>query len=641
MSDWRQNLPHILALALLLFGLLLVLTRVGLVGCSTFGTSYCDLYYGIFGKPRILLVYDPDGPGMGDPQKLAKYLEDVKRLNVREVTVDQLSAGMLDQYDVVIVERARNIPSEKLKLFYDYVINGMGRLVWIGDSGTVIGNRDTICRTLEYEVKWRTDQGTKESSGEKDVCVGVDDLSLPSNFSAAEFAMASKSALYQKAWNELAELCKDAFGGELSPVKYPEGYLCQNTVEGYYSVYFNWVNEKDFDELVNPWDRGEFQCIGQQETQKGMRFGRDILGVTFVSDAYAVSKYAEFAKQVAQLRTEFQEAHSALVKCAQSYSTCDQNQYLAQLEYAKEDLSDEINSVRSKLSGDISTLSAIQQQKELANETTQALRIAGIINVLEDGRQGLSENSSLDFLDEARNLLLEAKGYETDTVIKDQLAEIADHLAQYKQEIETKKLAVSDAELALKQCVPKDFIEEYSSKSGVPEEVLNSLISFSNQPSDEDLLDFMNKVHSGYYEDYIGKLKVDSFCNASKYFAQAIELAESMENPAESNTALAVLKIEDDEHPLVKGISQSITLEDKYGNPVPFVLVATGNQYTRVVASIEITPEYKGERLWPAITVRDPKYGSHIFGRGVVVYYAFPPETSDVLVSNLVKFILY
>ncbi len=653
MSEWKQNLPHIIGVALLLFALLLVLTRVGIVGCGTFGASYCDIYYALFGKPSILVVSDPTGPGMGDPVALTRYLEDVKRLNVRTITIDQLSPGMLDKYDVVIVEHARDIPTSKLKIFYDYVINGMGRLVWIGDAGTVVGSRDQICKELDYTVKWTDSQGTKETSKTADICIGPSDLNLYGNFTTSEFSLSAKTGLYDKAWESLSQMCSDAFGGHLVHVKYAQGYLCQDPRKGYTAVYFKWENEDDFSESVSPWDRGRFKLLGQQGSLPGVEFGRDILGVAFISDAYAVEEYTRFSSQISQLRNLFADAHSALVNCTSDVGSCQGQSALvnctsdvgscqgqSELENAKDALDDEIRSVKVSLASDISELQSIAQQEETKNQTSQALRIQGVANLLSRNKDNISPDN-LSFLDDARSDLLTAAGYETDSIVRDELRNIADKLKNYKQSIEERALAVSKLESQSEEWQGGSFIDQYSKATGVSGDILFSLTSLANNPSDDDLLGFITKVRSGYYDQALQRLKSDTFCSASSYFAQAIEMAKSIENPAESNRALAILKVEDTEHPLVYGISQSITLEDKYGNPVPFVLVATGSDYTHVVASLDITPAYRGERQWPAITVRDPKYGSHVFGRGVVIYYAFPPEISPVLMSNLVNFILY
>ncbi len=637
MSEWKQTLPHILALLVLLFALLLVLTKVGLVSCSSLGAGYCDVYYGIFGKPRILVVYDPNGPGIGDPLALSRYLEDKKHLLVTRMSIDQISAGVLDRYDVVIVEHAREIPTDKLKLFYNYVINGMGRLVWVGDSGTVIGSRDTFCRDLDYTVKWTTSQGTKETSKEEKICIDFSQIPLPANFSSAEFALAARDELYQKAWQKLEEMCRDAFGGKLSRVKGFYGYRCDTDNPQYTAVYFKWENEDDFRELINPWDRGKFKFLGQQESQAGFHFGRDILGVTFVSDAYAVSAYSRFSMDISQIRGEFNQAHNALVNCTNSFSGCNISDAREKVNLAQEALDDEARKVSTELASDISELRSIEQQEEIKNNTDLAMELLDVISTMESGRDSLPEN--LEWLDSAKNELENASSLEEDTLVKNQLLEIAGHLGNYKSRIQEKVLALKKAKLALEGCRSSGLLDEWS-KEGIPKDVLASLTSISNQPSDEDLLAFIDRVHTGYYDPYLGKLRT-SKCEAGRYFADAIVIAKNVSNPAEENKAFAVLKVEDPEHPLVQGISQSIDLVDSQGNPVPFVLVATGNEYTHIVASFKITPAYKGEDLWPAITVRDPKYGSHVFGRGVVVYYAFPPETSPVLLNNLIKFILY
>ncbi len=639
-GELSRDLPHIIALAVLLFALLLVLTRVGLVGCSTLGASYCSIYYGIFGAPKVMLVYDPDGYGMGDPLALSRYMEDVKRINVREVTVDQLSAGMLDKYDVVIVEHARDIPTEKMRYFYDYVISGTGRLVWVGDSGIGGGSRDSVCRDVDYVAKYTTDEGTKESEGTETVCV-----TMTSSEHSSDMAVGLSDELYALAWDKLSQLCKDAFSGELQSVKTKQGYHCINTDNRYSNVYISWENEDDFKQITNPWDRGKYELIGGGESE-GVNFGSDVLGITFISDSHAVSTYQELSDDFTLIKNKLSLAHSSLVNCSETFSPtgCNKDVLTAKLEAELDNFDSSVSNARIGLTSDISTLSSIESEKRLNGNITQADRIASVINVLTDGKDYLKdikpEDLDTSFLDNAVSLLSQIKGYEEDQTHIEQYDSIIQHLEGYKSSLETARDTYMSIKNQLSNCKEAPgFVDAYSKSTGIDRTDLQRLLSLTYSPTDENV--YWLIMNADNFSDYTAALRSDTFCHeASSHLADAIEQASKVSLPTNAS-AIAYFRVEDEEHPLVKGITKSTVLKDKYGNPVPFVLVASNGEYSHVVASLEIQPPYKGESLWPAITVRDPKYGSHVFGRGVVVYYAFPPETDEVFMNNLVDFILY
>ncbi len=638
MNDWKQNLPHILALIVLLFALLLVLTKVGLLGCGTLGASYCNIYYSIFGKPKVMLVYGSSG--MGDPTELSRYLEDVKRLNVREVSMDQISAGMLDKYDIVIVEKARDIPTEKLRYFYDYVMSGTGRLVWVGDSGIGGGTRDSVCRDVMYTVKYTTQEGTKEVEDKDTVCVDMSESKYSS-----DLAIQVTNELYADAWDKLVSVCKDGFSGELQTVRTTEGYHCYNTDSRYSNVYITWDNEDDFKQMVNPWDRGEFKLIGGGES-KGVNFGNDILGITFVSDSHAVSTYQSISGEFALIKNKLSLAHSALVTCSENFSPsgCDKSVLQAKVSSSLDEFNSDVSAAKVGVTSDISTLSTIEDEKRLNGNISQADRIASLVNTLTDFKSALQtaspETLNLTLVDNAISQLLTIKGFEEDQTHITQYQNILSHLNSYKSSLSDSISKYSDLKAQLGSCQEASgFIDEYASATGVNKSDLKSLFSLTYSPTDEAVYGFI--ISAARYTSIEGKLRSDSFCpNASEYLADAINTAENTE-VASNASAFAYFRVEDEEHPLVEGITKSTPLVDKYGNPVPFVLVASNGQYSHVVASLKIQPAYKGEPNWPAITVRDPKYGSHIFGRGVVVYYAFPPETDEIFMDNLVNFMLY
>jgi hypothetical protein len=141
-----KDVSHVIILVALVGALFFLLTWSGVMKCRTV-PGWCNIYWDIVrgGQPRIMIVYGDSG--MGNPDLLKETLADPTHAGIFATLehIDRVSLGNLKQYDLVIVEKARQISSEKLKMFMDYV-NGGGRLVWTGDSGTesesVIRNPD-------------------------------------------------------------------------------------------------------------------------------------------------------------------------------------------------------------------------------------------------------------------------------------------------------------------------------------------------------------------------------------------------------------------------------------------------------------------------------------------------------------------
>ena len=138
--------------------LVLILVLWGVIS-FIFGCNFvpiplsCDVYYGILrfsenGQPKVLIVYG-DG-GLGNHELLQLTMEDPSIIGLRPriAYLETVSIGNLRDYDLVIVEEARKMPSSKLKMFMEYVNYG-GRLVWTGDAGTQLGEGDA--RLTEFE----------------------------------------------------------------------------------------------------------------------------------------------------------------------------------------------------------------------------------------------------------------------------------------------------------------------------------------------------------------------------------------------------------------------------------------------------------------------------------------------------------
>lgn len=145
-AQLKENIPHIIALCLLVFILLFSLVNFGYVRCDEI-PGFCSVYYAIKGEPQIAIVY---GEGaVGDPELLRNSLPEAVGEFPAWINVENVrTKGVLDPYQVVIVEGPKEMSTETLRVFMDYVQKG-GRLVWVGDAGTELGENDYLCRQPE------------------------------------------------------------------------------------------------------------------------------------------------------------------------------------------------------------------------------------------------------------------------------------------------------------------------------------------------------------------------------------------------------------------------------------------------------------------------------------------------------------
>lgn len=140
-ENLKNNIVHIGILLVLLIVLLFILVFTGILSCGSVPGG-CDAYYSalqalgiIKGQPVVLIAQGE--AGMGDPQKLEEVLsrKEIINASVKTMSIDRLTYGNVTDYQLIIVERARKICSDKLKIFMYYVNRG-GKLVWTGDAGT-------------------------------------------------------------------------------------------------------------------------------------------------------------------------------------------------------------------------------------------------------------------------------------------------------------------------------------------------------------------------------------------------------------------------------------------------------------------------------------------------------------------------
>ncbi|HLC36729.1 MAG TPA: hypothetical protein VJK05_03945 [archaeon] len=131
------HLVVLIALVLLILGLV---TWLGVIRCSLI-PGWCNIYYGVLGEPRILIVYGDDG--LGSPQKLYEYLRDPRTVSadVQIRHMQSLNVENLKRFNLVIVEKAKTMSTDQMKMFIDYADAG-GKIIWTADAGTALAPGD-------------------------------------------------------------------------------------------------------------------------------------------------------------------------------------------------------------------------------------------------------------------------------------------------------------------------------------------------------------------------------------------------------------------------------------------------------------------------------------------------------------------
>src|SRR3989338_5740331 len=148
MAELGKDAPQIIVFLLLLGVLAFVVVNFGYARpCDIPGFE--KIYYQVMGYPRIAILHGDDG--IGNPEALRSVI--VERTNQFPELLHTdflIGSGILDRYSMVIVERAKTIDTAKLAAIRDYVQKG-GRLVWVGDSGTALGENDYVCEDVSFE----------------------------------------------------------------------------------------------------------------------------------------------------------------------------------------------------------------------------------------------------------------------------------------------------------------------------------------------------------------------------------------------------------------------------------------------------------------------------------------------------------
>lgn len=159
-----KEAKNVVILIVLVFVLLFMVTFTGIMRCSDLplmGEGWCNVYWGIkgfaTGGPKVLIVYGESG--LGNPigignGSLEELLADPQILGVHADTlhIDHANFGNIRGYDIVIVDRAKEIETKQLRAFIDYATQPTGGiLVWTGDAGTKLGPDDHYLYTQEKD----------------------------------------------------------------------------------------------------------------------------------------------------------------------------------------------------------------------------------------------------------------------------------------------------------------------------------------------------------------------------------------------------------------------------------------------------------------------------------------------------------
>ena len=107
---------HVIVVILLVVFLLGALTWLGVIRCGII-PGWCDVYYGVVGAPRILIVHGNDG--LGNPEALRDFLSDPRYVGAHPQVkhLNYISEENLKEYQLVIVEKARTMSTKKMQDF--------------------------------------------------------------------------------------------------------------------------------------------------------------------------------------------------------------------------------------------------------------------------------------------------------------------------------------------------------------------------------------------------------------------------------------------------------------------------------------------------------------------------------------------
>ena len=171
-----KDMSHVIVLVALIGLMLGILTWTNILPCNAV-PGWCSVYWGIMGGPKVLIVYGDSGLGNPIGEKcdqeecsLQALLSNPEFVGVRadSLHISRVNLGNLKPYHLVIVERAKKIPTKTLKVFVDYY-NAGGRIVWTGDAGTALGEEVVGGKVIRVQLLL----GKERDSSDENVPIGL------------------------------------------------------------------------------------------------------------------------------------------------------------------------------------------------------------------------------------------------------------------------------------------------------------------------------------------------------------------------------------------------------------------------------------------------------------------------------------
>ncbi|MGB9577133.1 MAG: hypothetical protein ACP5O3_00495 [Candidatus Micrarchaeia archaeon] len=134
-SSKGKQLVNVVVLFVLVIALLVVLTKFHFIHPRDI-PGWQGFYCGVIERApsRIAIVYGDDGAG--DPEKLENLIAHAKPNSApTRIPLQEISAGLLKNYDVVFLDRARTITFAQAAALQSF-LDGGGNLVWQADSAS-------------------------------------------------------------------------------------------------------------------------------------------------------------------------------------------------------------------------------------------------------------------------------------------------------------------------------------------------------------------------------------------------------------------------------------------------------------------------------------------------------------------------
>lgn len=130
---WKENIPHIIVLALLVLLLLVVVTKFKIIHCTQV-PGWCDTYCSMFGNSKVAVI---SGAGaIGNATQLILSIQRAHPITlVEEFPASEMSAGLLEPYELIVIEGPKNFTYKQRIALMDYLDRG-GSLLLIGDAIT-------------------------------------------------------------------------------------------------------------------------------------------------------------------------------------------------------------------------------------------------------------------------------------------------------------------------------------------------------------------------------------------------------------------------------------------------------------------------------------------------------------------------